>query len=401
MRVLFFDHIASMSGGEIALLHLVQHLDRAAVEPIVVLGAEGPLALKLRPVAEVHVLPMEAGVAQARKDALGAGSILRLLGAAWAAGVYVWQLSRFIRAHRLALVHTNTLKADILGGLAARLAGVPVIWHVRDRIADDYLPRKVVKAFLWMSGWLPTAMIANSYATAATLTPGVGKHKPIYVVHDGTPLASFRPVALSGSVVQGHNGRNPSNGAMVGIVGRISPWKGQDVFLRAARLVRASYPQARFRIIGSALFNEAAYEAHVNHLVAELGLDSAVEFRGFREDVAAEIAQLDVCVHASTRPEPFGQVIIEAMAAGVPVVATNAGGVPEIVQDGVTGLLVPMNDAEAMAAAVASLLADPSMAESMGRRGSEDVEQRFSIRKTASEVERVFLEVTHKNQHTP
>ncbi len=386
IRVLFFDHTAAMSGGEIALLQLLETIDRSMIDPVVVLGAEGPLADKLRPHTEVHVLPIDVSVNQARKDALGAASMLRM-GVVWSMIAYIWTLAGFMRRNTIQLVHTNSLKSDVLGGLAARLAGRPVVWHVRDRIAPDYLPAKVVTAFRWLCGRLPDALIANSRATAATIA---GTRKPVYVVHDGVPAQLF------GRRSDAHQNSNQAV-QYVGIVGRISPWKGQDIFLRAAQLVRRAHPSVRFRIIGAALFAEAEFEAKLRALVRELGLEDAVEFRGFCADVPAEIAALTVCVHASTRAEPFGQVIIEAMAAGVPVVATNGGGVPEIVEHGLTGMLVAMGDAEAMAEAIAALLADPQMAGAMALEGKRHVEDHFSIGATAAKVQEVLLAVAGRH----
>jgi glycosyltransferase involved in cell wall biosynthesis len=177
------------------------------------------------------------------------------------------------------------------------------------------------------------------------------------------------------------------------LVGRISPWKGQDVFLRAAAIVRRQFPQARFQVIGSALFGEREYEQGLRAMAHSDGLESAVEFLGFRDDVPDLIARLDVLVHASTTGEPFGQVIIEGMAAAKPLVATRGGAVPEIVVDGTTGLLVPMNDAPKMAEAIATLLSDPDRARAMGLAGRERVAQRFTIARTAEGVQKVYDEL--------
>ena len=380
LRVLFFDHVATMSGGEIALLHLIQHLDRSSVEPIVVLGEDGPLATRLQGIAPVHVLPIGGDIVNTRKDSLGAGSLLHL-SAVWNATAYIFRLSRFLRAQRLDLVHTNSLKADLLAGLAARLAGVPLIWHIRDRISEDYLPRRVVPIFQRLCRVIPTAIVANSHATATTLNLKAGGRTPIFVVHDGTIITPPAPRPMPGAA------------PIIGLIGRISPWKGQDVFLRAVAILHPRYPDAIFRIIGKPMFNETEWDAGLHRLCSELGLERAVEFVGFRENIPAEIASLTILIHASVRAEPFGQVIIEGMAAGVPVVATNGGGVPEIVDDGVSGLLVPMEDSAAMAAAVGSLLDDPVRALIIAERGRLEVERRFSIDKTAREMEQVFHSV--------
>src|SRR5207302_666535 len=145
---------------------------------------------------------------------------------------------------------------------------------------------------------------------------------------------------------------------VIGLVGRISHWKGQHIFIAAAAQVVKRFPSARFEIIGSALFGESAYEEEVRSQVKSLGLEGVVTFTGFCEEVLVRIQGLDILVHASTIGEPFGQVVVEGMVLGKPVVATNGGGVPEIVVNGETGVLVEMGDATAMAEAICGLLAD-------------------------------------------
>jgi glycosyltransferase involved in cell wall biosynthesis len=395
IRVLLFDHTAMLGGGEIALLNLVRHLNPDTVKPIVVLGADGPLVERLRPDIETHVLPLAARVGKTKKDALGIATLFRVREI-FDVLAYVVRLARFIRQHQVQLVHANSLKADILGGIAGRLSFCPVIWHVRDRIDDDYLPKPVVRMFRLLCRVIPSYVIANSAATFRTLglreTPftdfdparGPGHHR-FAVVHDGTYPRSSTPEAADQPM------------SRIGLIGRISPWKGQDVFLKAAARVTKTFPNVKFVIIGAALFSEHEFEQKVRRLPSELGIDGVVEFTGFRDDIERAIDELDVVVHASTTGEPFGQVIIEGMAAGKPVVATNGGGVPEIVEDGATGLLVPMGDVQAMAEAVCRLLRDPTRAREMGRRARERVKSHFTLELTAQRVEAVYREMLGKN----
>jgi glycosyltransferase involved in cell wall biosynthesis/uncharacterized protein involved in exopolysaccharide biosynthesis len=395
-RVLYYDHTAMLGGGEIALSNLVRLVDRTAVYPVVVLGADGPLAAALRSIAEVHILALPEEVRAAKKDQIGPRSFLHF-GRLISIALYIRRLQRFIRQNEIDIVHTNSLKADIIGGLAGRLSGKPVIWHVRDRIADDYLPWAVAKGFRLLSRFVPTFIIANSAATLETLhLPGKlrddnsnngnnNKDRRV-VIHDGTTL----PV----DPVPAGNG----NHLLVALIGRISPWKGQDVFLRAISRVSARFPNARFKIVGTALFGEREYESSLRTLCDQLGLDNIVEFTGFCVDIASVLRDLDVLVHASTIGEPFGQVIIEGMAAAKPVVATNGGGVPEIVVHGDTGLLVPMRDVAAMAEAICKLLADPYQRESMGNKGRERVRAYFTIERTVRKVQSVY-EILGEGQH--
>ncbi len=382
-RVLFVDHTAELSGGELALLNLLRHLDRTRITPVVALGAPGGLSEALQAAGiETYILPLHQAVLSTRKDSLGWRSLLRF-GQVWQSIRYTRLLRRFAREQRIDLIHSNSLKSDILAGVTGRLAGVPVVWHVRDRIADDYLPAVAASGFRQLSRWLPHFVIANSRSTLATL--GLPASKPSRVIYSGVVASSFSPLPD----VESQSDRP----IRIAMLGRLSAWKGQHVFLRAAAEVRKAFPQAQFQIIGSAMFGEEAYAESLRKLVDELGLAGCVSFLGFRKDVPALLCELSVLVHASTTGEPFGQVIVEAMAAGLPVVATNGGGVPEIVVDGQTGLLVPMNDAAAMARAIVTILSDPPLAQRMGRLARERAADNFSIQQTAQAVHDVYDQV--------
>ena len=392
LRILFFDHTAALSGGEIALLNLVCHLDPRKIKPVVVLGAEGPLAEQLRPIVETHVLPLSSRVTGQRKDTLGIRTLFRLadIATVW---VYVRRLMRFIRDHNIDLVHTNSLKADIIGGLAGLLSSRPVVWHVRDRIEDDYLPPPVVRTFRLLCRVVPSYVIANSAATLGTLRLNRDFHS--MAVPSGVELN--RDVRIASVVHDGTNPESPpatdplAQGLFrIGLIGRISPWKGQHVFIQAAAQVTRRFPGAKFLIIGAALFGEDEYEREVRQLARQLGLENVVQFTGFCTDVKQAISELDLVVHASTKGEPFGQVIVEGMAAGKPVVATNGGGVPEIVQDGMTGILVPMGDVPAMEEAICRICADPVSARIMGSNGKKRIAEHFTIEQTARKVESVY-----------
>ena len=376
IRVLFYDHTAAQSGAEIAMLNLVRGLDRAQVEPIVVFGGDGPVATNMRAFAETHILALPSGITRAKKESLGIKTVCEIrsmLGGA----AYIKRLAQFISRNDIDLVHTNSLKADVIGGFAARLARRPLIWHVRDRIADDYLPPAVVRLFRVLSRHIPDFVIANSRATLRTT--GVYGEEHTAIIHDGTPW----PFPAARTLPRDGHFR-------IGLVGRISPWKGQHIFLKAAGRVHKKFPHLRFFVIGGALFGETEYEQEIRALTESLGISEVVTFTGFRSDVQAVIADMDLIVHASVTGEPFGQVIIEGMAAGKPIIATNGGGVPEIVEDGKTGILIPMGDPQAMAEAISRLAADPVMAETMGARGWERVRDNFTMEHKARKVESLY-----------
>jgi glycosyltransferase involved in cell wall biosynthesis len=488
VEILFLDHTAVLSGAELSMLNLVRRLDRTRYAASVLLFADGPLAGALRDAGvAVEVLPLGDAVRGATRGSLGVGALAKL-GAIFTSAAFVFRLARITRRHKPDIVHCNSLKADILGGFAARLAGVKIIWHIHDRIETDYLPTVVVKVFRFLLRHIPHYAIANSQGTLETLKLPEGK--PCAVVYPGVPEGTARGDGLQVTGDRGGIGLRPDragdrrelkvertgeihhrgNGGKGGdftdqelptgiqnlepgtwntdrtarevtgyglqgtglagqpagrgpaevgpiksaalpqvlisdqcslviekarppvvvLVGRISPWKGQDVFIRAAALVLKQFPACRFQIVGSALFGEDALEGELKQLAASLGIGEQIEFLGFRKDVPEIISAGTLVVHASTVPEPFGQVIVQAMAAGKPVVATRGGGVLEIVDDGVSGLLVPMKDADAMANAICEILSDPVRARKMGEAGRERFLERFTIEKTVEAVEGIY-----------
>jgi glycosyltransferase involved in cell wall biosynthesis len=434
LRVVYLDLVARLSGGEIALLRLLPHLRR--VHAHVVLGEDGPLATRLQQAGvSVEVLPINAATRELRKDtvrfgrpaggttlgatldaaaldetlggaldgaglgttpggALGEAGLgttpggalgeagfgttpgAALLGAAPGAAAYVARLALRLRALRPDVVHTNSLKAGVYGSLAARVAGVPVVWHVRDRIAEDYLPRPAVHLVRRLIRHLPDGVLANSEATLATL--GAAGRAPRWVVPDSVELST-------------HPRAPASRTATFGIVGRLAPWKGQDLFLRA---FAAAFPDGDTRavVVGRAMFGEESYERELPALAAHLGLDGRVEFRGFREDVWAELASLDVLVHASVTPEPFGQVVLEGMAAGLPVIAPDEGGPATVLDDGETGRLFRSRDAGALAAAMRALSEDPAERERLGNAARRAAE-RYHPDTIAEQLEQVYERV--------
>lgn len=374
LKVVYVDHVAQMSGGEIALLRLLPHLDR--VDPHVVLAQDGPLVEQLHLAGiSVEVLPFESRARDLPKGDVRLGRLDPRLAAATAA--YALRLARRLRHLRPDIVHTNSLKAGVYGSVAARLAGIPVVWHVRDRLAGDYLPAGAITLVRRMSRHLATAVIANSRTTMATLEAAPGRTVLYAVVPE--VMRQIEPV-----------GRVAGSATTYGIVGRLAPWKGQDLFLRAFAQAFAGGPE-RAVVVGSSMFGEDAYARDLARLADELGIGERVEFRGFRSDVWQELSRLDVLVHASTIPEPFGQVILEGMAAGVAVIAPRAGGPAEILDDGVTGILYAPNDLGQLTAAMRRLL-DAELRDRL-RAAARDEVRRYEPRTVADELQALYAAI--------
>lgn len=380
LRIVVLDHTGAVGGAELALLRLLDHID-ADISVRTILFSDGPLARAIADAGhDVEVFPLSPQIAAAGREASGGTRITALVNAIRVLP-YAVRLGLHLRRLDPDLIHTTSLKADLIGLVAARVAGRPMVWHIHDRISPDYLPMPLVTLVRRLARWAPSRVIVNSAGTAVTLP----KAKGLTIAYPG-----FSPAQLGPSP---HNRARPEP-PVIGIVGRISPTKGQLSFVRAAAVVQARHPGARFRIVGAPLFGEDAYEARVKAEVEKLGMTDAVEFTGFLEDPTAELDRMSVCVHASGQPEPFGQVIVEAMARGVPVVATRGGGVTEIVHPSPEiepfGWLVPRDDVDALAEAIIAVLDQPEVALSRALAAWREVQERFSIIRTADAIQTVW-----------
>jgi glycosyltransferase involved in cell wall biosynthesis len=353
-RVVYLDHVAQLSGGELALLRLLKVL--TDVEAHVILAEEGPLVDRLLQAGiSVEVLPMLERTRKLRKDSVRAASLL--LPAMLDTFAYSLRLAWRLRRLRPDVVHANSLKSGIYGSIAARLAGTPVVWHVHDRIEADYLSGFGVFLVRTLTRSLANLLVCNSEATRRTLS----SRMPSMVI----------PTVLEPTRADLERATN-ERPLVVGMVGRLAPWKGQEVFIRA---FAQAFPQGAQRavIVGAPLFGDAevAYAEGLCNLADRLGIDDRVEFRGHRDDIFDELYTMDVLVHASTVPEPFGQVIIEGMSARLPVVASRSGGPQEIITDGGDGLLYPSGDVAALAEILARLDAQPELRAQLGEAAGQ------------------------------
>lgn len=385
LRVAVLDHTAELGGAELALLRTCAALDPARVEVTVVLFADGPLADRLRAAdVPVHVVSLDPRIAATDRVAAGR-SVAGAARSAAATLPFVARLAEVLRGLGPDVVHTTSLKADLLGLPASALAGSPLVWHVHDRIAEDYLPAPVARAVRALARRGPRHVVVNSRATAGTLLPlprGWTLAYPGLAPEQMAADPAARPVPAE---------------PVIGLVGRVSPTKGQREFVEACALLADRFPTARFRVVGAALFAEAAYEAEVRALAERRGLGDRLEWTGWVADPVAQVDALSVLVHASPVPEPFGQVVVEGMARGVPVVATAGGGVDEIAraEDGTERcLLVPPRDPAALADAVGRVLDRPQEAAARADRAWKDVQAEFTVAGTAEQLTAVWQAVS-------
>ena len=379
--VLFVDHAAVMGGAQHSLLDIAEAFcDRSAIA----LLEDGPFATALES-RGVRVLRIGGGDAlrAVKKRSVVPG--VRPIVAALRTGRIV---ARAARAYDV--LYANSPKSFLVAALAGAAARRPVVWHLRDILDDRHFSPANVRAVVAAANWRAARVVANSRATADAFVAAGGKRALVTVVHNGIDPAPF-------DVLGPHTCREvraelgiPAGAYVAGCFSRLHPWKGQTVLLDAV----ARMPAVHALVVGGALFSgEAPYEAELR---ARAGLPSfagRVHMLGTRDDVPRLIAACDVVVHASVLAEPFGRVLVEAMLAGRPVVATSGGGVPEVVTDGETGVLVPPGDARALGDALDALRREPVRCAALVRRASVHARQRFSRDAMLAGVRRVIEEV--------
>lgn len=306
-------------------------------------------------------------------------------------------LVRLFRRWRPDVVATHMSKAGALGRIAGALTGVPVVHTYHG------------KGFHVFNGGLKTSLALNAERLLARISAGtivvsdvqrkefqhlrLGDPVRQRVIHYGLPLEPFVAAAQCGAPLRAELGVGPEI-KLVGVIGRVIGIKGQDIFIRAARELTHSHPAARFVIVGDG-DARALFEA----LAAEIGIGHLVTFLGWRRDIPQVLASLDVVVLPTVLDfEGVPVAVIEALAAARPVVATNVGGVAEVVHDRNTGRLVPARDVAAMAAAIANLLDDPAAAAAMGRRGQQLAQQLFHITRYLKESDAFLREIANPHR---
>ncbi|MGY1624190.1 glycosyltransferase family 4 protein [Geodermatophilus sp. SYSU D00965] len=351
-RVVVLSHTAVLSGGEIALLEAM----RCGALPgaRVVSDEEGDFTAALRELPDVSV-----SVSAARSPRIGRrGRLISLIRRAW---FVRREYADVLDDERPDTVYANTLRSALVAATLPRRSGRLFVFHVRDQLSEAYLGcvrAKIIRALLRRR---VDAWIANSSSTLASIG---ALSTPHAVIPSPVADAFFEVPALAAPRVPAH----------VVMVGRLAQWKGQHRFLEALSLLNEVTTDWRATVAGGALFGEHDYEASLKRLARELRIDDRVHFAGHVVDVPGLMSDADVVVHCSQIPEPFGQVVVQAMAAARPVVAADAGGPAEVVRHGVTGLLVDAAEAADIAGAIARVIADPGAARAMARAARRDAE---------------------------
>jgi glycosyltransferase involved in cell wall biosynthesis len=340
-RVLFVSHTGSISGAELVLLDVVQPWAGASA----LLFEDGPLAAALAAKGlNVTVSRWGQGLTQVRRDS----SVLKVLPLVGRLLAILGETISAARRHDV--VYANSQKAFVLSAFAVGLARRPLIWHLHDIISGAHFGAMQRRVQVTLANLCAGRVVVPSRACADAFIAEGGKKALVVVVPNGLDIA---PEPLSPAQIRTE--LHLPAGLLVGVFSRLAAWKGQHVVLQAL----AKAPGVSCILAGDALFGEQAYAARLHQMVIDLDLGDRVYFLGQRSDVPRLMRAVDAVVHPSIDAEPFGRTLVEAMLAGVPVIATDAGAASDILEAGCAGTLVPPGDADALAAAIATILSKP------------------------------------------
>ncbi|GAB4274546.1 MAG: glycosyltransferase family 4 protein [Candidatus Promineifilaceae bacterium] len=358
--ILYLDHAPVWGGAEAVLVNLITHLDHSRFHPVVGTAVGSPLAERLQKMGlPCHLLPFAT-----------------LNRARWRLPVHLVQsvtaVSRLVRQTNAAIIHTNTVRAHIAGTLAGWLTHTPVIWTIHDNTFPPHLVRLLATIpyrTVAVSGWLRD--LYQPYGLAGKCV----------VIPNGLPVPQQPPAPLLLSELG-----LPPDTRLVTAVGRVIPGKGAHHFIEAANRLASTNPQAAFVLVGGKEEAHTDYAQNIHRKITTSPLNNKLQWVGHRRDVARFLAETAVFVYPATQPEGLPTVLLEAMSQGKAVVASATGGALEIVQPGVTGLLVPPGDSDALAAAIEELLTNEALAGKMGAAGQARWRQNFSVESQVAQM---------------
>ncbi len=381
INILYLTSSSGLYGGSRCLLNLLQNLD-SKFNPIVLLPAKDSLEEKLKDLGVEYYrinMPVIEKTCNLFKIILFFPLVV----------LSVLKTSLIIKNKNIKVLHTNT-SLIITGAIAARLTGIKSIWHIREIITQGAI-RQVLA---WLIYFLSDKVIVMSDAIKISFFKERKASDKIITIYEGINEAGLAALADKNKIRKEY-GFDPEM-CIVGMVGRITPWKGQDDFIRAASLVLKQIPGIRFFVVGGICpqgFRQILFKNKLIRIAEKLKISDKIIFTGFREDVSDFLAAFDIFVLPSKKPEPFGRVILEAMAMAKPVVATNIGGPLEIIANNRLGVLIPPRSPENIAQAVIELVKDGKKRNEVGNAGREYVRESFKMEAFRQRIGKLYDDI--------
>lgn len=380
MKIAFYNHTSAVSGAEISLLLTAKYLTEA--HPII-FAPEGELLQKARNLGiEIVALPSF----RARMTRNPFLLVVYMIGMLWAG----WKLALLMKKSRVDIIHANSIRAGIMAGLFGWYHRLPVVWHIRDMPPEGFIGNLIKR----LGGSTAKALICISESVLQSMDhPSVAGQ--CRLVHNGVELKSFHKEERERindrirSELQ-----TPQEARVLAIIGQIAPWKRQEDAIEAFAGLIHEERNVVLWIVGEAKFRpeNERYLERLKEMVKAFDLEDKVIFTGFREDVLEICCAADLLLLCSDH-EPFGRVIIEAMSQGVPVVGTRGGGVPEIIEHGMSGFMYEIGNTDELALYIRQVLDDQVIWSLFSQNGQERAREMFSIKQTSHKVQQIYKEL--------
>jgi len=370
-RILYVDiHGDIWGGGQLSFLSILERIDKTYLKPVVVLPYEGNLSKKTREMGiETQIIPF--GSIKNTNIVINLFSVIRF---------YL-----LIKKKKINLIHINALRPMFYVGFAARIAGIPVVWHARD-----------LRAVAWTD-----RLLSNFAAHIIAISKIVSDRFPWYkdkpgrlsIIYNGIEIDKLSPKSKDSRILNEFG--IDRDATVVGLIGHLESRKGHAVFLQAASKVLLEFPKTKFLIVGKDHTENKRNQLELESLVNKINIKDNVIFAGSRQDIVEVISIMDLFV-CPFKDEAFGRVVIEAMAMAKPVIGYRSGALPELIKNGETGLLVDPDRADLLADAIIDLLEHKDRAAKFGAAGRKIAEERFNVKTTVDRIEDVYLQILHK-----
>jgi len=381
-NILFVHQSAELYGSDKTLLLLLKHINKQKFYPVVVLPNDGPLKIELeKENIEVFIAP----VIKLHRKMFTPTNLLLLLN-------HLRQgfstLNRLHKKYRFEIVYSNTL-AVLIGFIFARIKGIKHVWHVHEIIES---PKVVSKLFSFLINRKSNFFtIYNSKATATFWESFFTERKNYSVISNGLEIQSNDITTDEIELVR-KNLFEVEEEIVVGLVGRINRWKGQFVLLEAFHYLAQKHSNLKLIFVGSTTDNQQNILKELNTKIQKYQIEKKVKIIPFQSNINTIWKAIDIAIVPSTEPEPFGLVAVEAMLASKPVVASNHGGLTEIVEQLQTGFLIEPNNIQELTNAIEKLINDEKLRLEMGQKGYTRAIEEFSIQKHVSKIEKVLAD---------
>ena len=367
-HILFLTHVGEPGGAEYVMMRLCESVkDKCTVTTFEHGQLEQSLAEKKIPY-EVIALPNSV-LSVRRKSGL-----TTILKATPSVCMAVKKLTKKGRQHDIIVAMSQ--KSFFLACISKPFMRRPIIWFMNDLISTDHFSKPLIFLMTKVFGRFANRVVVNSQASYDAWIECGGNRAKTRVIYPGTDYTHIQKQLASTDTVKEYRARfTPNDAPLIGIFGRICDWKGQDIFLKAL----AQIENVNAVIVGEAFFDQEKHKQKLYTIIKEHKLENRVQFAGHLDDAPRAMAACDIIIHASTQPEPFGLVIVEALMCKKPIIASKAGGAIEIIgNDEAYGLLTPPSDVPALTVAIQRLLKDKDLKEAISQNGYERALKNFS-----------------------